>query len=406
MTSFLMDARKAVRDAWEEAEAVEHQNLRRVLRAFHLASVGSHDLQGSTGYGYGDSARAKLEEVYAITLGGESALVRPQIASGTHAIWLSLDALLKSGDHLLCVCGPPYDTLRAAITAPSPQSLTSRGVVYSEVALSTDGGIDLKAIQESVRPDTRLMLVQRSKGYAWRAALQVKQIEALCQWRDRSRPDLLILVDNCYGEFVEPVEPCSVGADLVMGSLIKNPGGTLAPGGGYVVGRRRLVEQVAERMTAPGLGSKVGPSYGVTPTLFQGFFMAPHLVKEAICGIELAAWFLEEHEVPVLPRWNGPKGDAVLAVRLDSADRLLTFCQAVQESSPIDHYVRLEPGALPGYEDPVVMAAGTFVQGSSSELSADGPMRPPYAAYLQGGISRQQLAIAIERVAERLNLIS
>lgn len=400
------DAREPLRAVSEEAEAVERENLNRVLHAFHLAAVGSHDLQGSTGYGYGDSSRAKLEEVYAATFGGESALVRPQIASGTHALWLCLDALLNSGDHLLCASGPPYDTLRAAITAESTQSLISQGVAYTEVPLAASGGVDLDAVEDALQPKTRLLFVQRSKGYAWREALGIQEIEALCRWRDRHRPDVPILVDNCYGEFVESLEPCSVGANLVAGSLIKNPGGTLAPGGGYVVGKRPLVQQVADRMTAPGLGSKVGPSYGVTPTLFQGLFMAPHLVKEAVCGLSLAAWFFEKHGLEVLPRWNEPKGDAVLAIRLDSADRLLTFCQAVQERSPIDHFVHLEPGPLPGYEDPVVMAAGTFVQGASSELSADGPMRPPYAAYLQGGVSRQHVLIAMEHAAKRLNLIS
>lgn len=397
-------AREVLRPVWESAEAIEHQNYNRLLRAFRTAGVGSHDLQGSNGYGYGDGARAKLEEVYAMAFGGETALVRPQIASGTHALWLCLSALLRPGDHLLFTSGPPYDTLRKAISGESEQSLRSQGITYTETPLTPEGTIDLEAVEAALRPNTRLLYVQRSRGYAWRPAIGVDQIEALCRWRNRVCPTVPVMIDNCYSEFVEATEPGTVGADLVAGSLIKNPGGTVAPGGGYIVGRRDLVDRIADRMTAPGLGRKIGPSYGLTPTLFQGLFMAPHFVRESLCGLSLVAWILEEEGLEVSPRWDQPKADAVLAILLGSPERLVTFCQAVQEASPIDHYAHLEPGPMPGYDVDVVMAAGTFVQGASSELTADGPIRPPYAAYMQGGVSRQHVRIALAHILKRLHL--
>lgn len=397
-------AASVLRTRWDHLAEVEHANFSRVLKAFQEIGVGSHDLHGSSGYGYGDGAREKLEDIYAIIFGGEAALVRPQIASGTHALWLCLNALLKPGDHVLSVSGPIYDTLKAAIVGKGSQSLISQGITYDEIDLMPSGEIDLDAVQRSITPATRLLYVQRSKGYAWRPALSVETIERLCRWRDTNRPGLPILVDNCYSEFVQTREPGFVGVDLIAGSLIKNPGGTLAPGGGYVVGTRALVDEVAFRMTAPGLGAKVGPSYGLTPTLLQGIFMAPHAVHEALAGLLLVAWVLEQGGLEVTPRWDEDNADAVIAIRLGTAERLITFCQAVQEASPIDHYVQLEPGPLPGYEVNVVMAAGTFVQGASSELTADGPLRTPYAAYMQGGISRQHARIALRNIVHALRM--
>lgn len=400
--ALIEEGRRAIAPALARIEEVERRTQQRVLDAFHHVRVGSHHLHASTGYGYDDAAREALEEVFAYSLQGEAAIVRPQIASGTHALWVCLDALLSSGDQLVSVAGPPYDTLRQAIVGGSRQSLVARGVRYCEIPLS-EGRIDFDALEEATGPDTRLLFLQRSRGYAWRPALGVDAVAELVAWRDRHRPHALVMVDNCYGEFVEGEEPTAAGADVMAGSLIKNPGGTLAPGGGYVVGRRALVEEIADRVTAPGLGRKVGPAYGTTRQVLQGLFVAPHFVAEALSGLALFAYVFERLGYPVSPSWSERRADGVLAVACGDADRLLAFCRAVQASSPIDSNAWLEAGDLPGYEDPVVMAAGAFVQGASSELSADGPLRPPFAAFVQGGTSRIHLEIALRRLLMALH---
>lgn len=407
LTSEAIDA--LIHEGWEaiapalvRITEVERRTQQRVLEAFQEVRVGSHHLQASTGYGYDDASREALEEVFALALQGEAAIVRPQLASGTHALWVCLDALLRSGDELVSVAGPPYDTLRQAITGRSRQSLLSRGVGYREVPMRA-GRIDFDALRAATGPRTRLLFLQRSRGYAWRPALGVDAVEELVAWRDRHLPQALVMVDNCYGEFVEADEPTARGADVMAGSLIKNPGGTLAPGGGYVVGAKELVEEIADRVTAPGLGRRVGPSYGTTRQVLQGLFVAPHFVAEALSGLTLFAYVFERLGYPVSPSWNETRRDGVQAIACGDAERLLTLCRAVQASSPIDSNAWLEASELPGYDDPVVMAAGAFVQGSSSELSADGPLRPPFAAFVQGGTSRIHLEIALRRVLEALH---
>lgn len=391
-----------VAPALERIREVERRTQERVLAAFQRARVGSHHLQASTGYGYDDASREAMEHVFAYALQGEAAIVRPQLASGTHALWVCLDALLARGDELVSVAGAPYDTLRQAISGASRQSLVAKGVVYREVPLR-DGRIDFDALSRAVGPKTRLLFLQRSRGYAWRPALGVSDVEELAHWRDRRAPGALIMVDNCYGEFVEDDEPTARGADVMAGSLIKNPGGTLAPGGGYVVGSKELVEEIADRVTAPGLGRRIGPSYGTARQVLQGLFLAPHFVAEALSGLALFAYAFERLGYPVNPSWREPRRDAVQAVACGDADRLLALCRAVQAASAVDSDAWLEAGELPGYDDPVVMAAGAFVQGSSSELSADGPLRPPYAAFVQGGTSRIHLEIALRRVLQALH---
>jgi len=387
-----------LRPAWERLYAIETANQRRVIEAFQQCGVRSFHLQSGTGYGYDDPAREITEAVYASVFQGEAAIVRPQIASGTHALWICLDALLRDGDHLLMVSGPPYDTLRHAITGPSPHSLRNKGVAYSEAPLTPDGRLDFDAIGRLVIPKTRILFLQRSKGYMWRPGLGAEAVEALAAWRDRHAPGAIVMVDNCYGEFVEEREPCAAGADLAAGSLIKNPGGTLAPAGGYIVGRGELIEVIAERVTAPGLGLHVGPTLGTARSVLQGLFLAPHLVAEALAGLLLASYTMEALGYEVTPRHVEPPRDSVLAVRLGDPELLLAFCRSVQAASPVDSDARPEPGPLPGYEHQVVMAAGTFVQGASSEFTADGPVRPPFAAFLQGGISRVQISLALPRI--------
>lgn len=400
-------AREELVDVWRHLDLIERATHARVLRAFQAARVRSFDLQaGTAGYGYDDGARKKTEEVFARAFQAEAAIVRPQLASGTHAIWVCLDALLRPGDHLISATGPPYDTLRHTICGNTPGSLVAKGVAYDELPLKKDGRVDLALLEKALRPESKLILLQRSKGYTWRPALSIEAIAEVASWRRKVAPQLTLMVDNCYGEFVETEEPCGVGADLAVGSLIKNPGGTIAPAGGYVVGVRPLIERIGERVTAPGLGLALGPTLGTARYVLQGLFLAPHLVKEAHAGLLLASHVLEHEGYDVLPRWHQPGGDAVLAVRLGTAQRLLAFCRAVQAASPIDCDAVPEPGPLPGYEIPVVMAAGTFIQGGSSEFTADGPMREPFAAFMQGGVSRVQLETALPHVLEALKNVA
>ncbi|HLT57365.1 MAG TPA: methionine gamma-lyase family protein [Limnochordales bacterium] len=394
-------AREAVQPQWAAIAELERRNVRKVLAAFHQARVGEEHFAGSTGYGYHDIGRQALEQVYAQVFGAEAALVRPQIASGTHAISACLFGLLRPGDHLLSASGRPYETLQQVIAGPRPTSLRALGVEYSYVPLLENGDVDLPAVLAALRPNTRVVLLQRSRGYTWRPALSVARIGEVVAAIKARRPDVICFVDNCYGEFVEDQEPLEVGADIMAGSLIKNPGGGLAPAGGYVAGRAELVSQAADRVTAPGLGDAVGPTLRVNRDLFYGFFQAPHVVAEALCGAVLAAQVFASLGFAVAPRPDEPRADVVQAIRLGSADALLLFCRAVQESGPVDAHVTPVPGPVPGYDVPVVMAGGTFIQGSSIELSADGPLRPPYDVFMQGGLSREHVHIALTRVIEQ-----
>lgn len=402
IASLIETAKRRVQPVWDRLYELETANQRRVLKAFQACGVRSFHLQSGTGYGYGDPAREIMEEVFAAVFQSEAAIVRPQLASGTHALWVCLDALLKPGDHLLAVSGPPYDTLRNAIVGDSVHSLRNKGVTYSEAPLGPDGELDFDAIAQAVTPKTRILFLQRSKGYMWRKGLGHEAILQLVNWRKKHAPQAIVMVDNCYGEFVEALEPCAVGADLVAGSLIKNPGGTLAPAGGYIAGTRRVIDLIAERVTAPGLGLHVGPTLGTARAILQGLYLAPHLVAEAMAGLALASYTMEALGYEVTPRWNDPPSDSVLAVKLGSPELLIDFCRSIQQASPVDSDARPEPGPLPGYEHRVVMAAGTFVQGSSSELSADGPVRPPYVGFLQGGISRVQIALALHPLLQSI----
>jgi cystathionine beta-lyase family protein involved in aluminum resistance len=391
-----------VRPFWVEVEERVLLNQTKVLRAFQQASVADIHFAGSTGYGYSDIGRAKIEEVFAHVFQTEAALVRAQFASGTHAIACGLFGALRAGDRLVAAAGTPYDTLRQVIQGASG-SLSEWGVAYTETDLNADLSVDLDRVVELAQlPDTRVVFIQRSRGYSLRPTLSVAEIGRIILAVKAANPSVICVVDNCYGEFTEEREPSEVGADLVCGSLIKNPGGGIAPTGGYVVGKRGLVERAAARLIAPGIGTEVGANFGVNRLFLQGFFLAPHVTGEALKGAQFTAALFAALGYPVHPTYDADRCDLVQAVELGTAQGLIAFCEAVQRASPIDSHVRPEPWDMPGYTDQVIMAAGTFVQGASIELSADGPMRAPYAVYFQGGLTREHVIYAAISVAHEL----
>lgn len=402
-TASLVEAsRRAVKAAWEQVWEIRRHNQRRVLEAFRQARISEFDLNGTTGYGYHDPSRKAVEEIYCTVFGTEAAIVRPQIVSGTHAIAASLFGVCRPGSEILSATGSPYDTLKRIISGPGP-SLADWGITYREVDLSPAGRCVPEAILAAINKNTSVVMFQRSKGYTVRPALSARHIAETATLVKKAAPHVTTFVDNCYGEFVEEWEPTQIGGvDLLAGSLIKNPGGTLAIAGGYITGRRHLVSLAADAAIAPGLGLKVGPMLGLGRNLLQGFYFAPLFVAEALCGGILAAHLFAELGFAVEPAWNGERADNVQALLLGSPEAVLAFCKAVQNSSPIDSTATPVPANLPGYQDPVVMAAGTFVQGASSELSADAPMRPPYAVFMQGGSSREQIEVALETALEYL----
>ncbi|MHB8126843.1 MAG: methionine gamma-lyase family protein [Desulfitobacteriaceae bacterium] len=361
----------------------------KVLNAFQEERVNSYHLQGSTGYGLGDSGRDTLDLVFARILGAEAALVRGQFVSGTHAIACALFGILRPGDHLLSVSGQPYDTLEEVIglRGSGQGSLKDIGVDFDVVSLNENGELQYELIKKAVTPKTRLLMVQRSRGYSWRNSLSVTSLAELVIFVKRNFPDLLIFVDNCYGELVEKQEPCNVGVDLIAGSLIKNLGGSLAPSGGYVAGRADLVKLAAQRLTAPGIGAEVGATFEWQRSFFQGLFFSPLTVTEALKGAIFSAAFWDSLGYEVHPQPTSLRTDLIQAVKLGSREKLIAFCQGLQKGSPIDAYVLPIPGEMPGYQDEVIMAGGTFIQGATSEFSADGPLREPYIVYQQGGIS-------------------
>ena len=369
-------------------DAAAEYNQAKVLAAFQKNRVDAACFAATTGYGYNDVGREKLEQVYADVFHTEAALVRPQITCGTHALTVALSANLLPGDELLSPVGAPYDTLQEVIgIRPSPCSLAEYGVTYRQVDLLSDGTFDYDAIRSAIGSRTKLITIQRSKGYATRPSYSVEEIGKLIAFCKGVKPDVLVMVDNCYGEFVELAEPSDVGADMVVGSLIKNPGGGLAPIGGYICGTKVCVDRCAYRLSAPGLGQEVGANLGLMPALFQGFFLAPTVTAGALKGAVFAANIYESLGYPCVPDAAEDRHDIIQAVSLGSREAMVAFCKGIQQAAPVDSYVTPEPWAMPGYDDDVIMAAGAFVQGSSIELSADGPIRSPYAVYFQGGLT-------------------
>ncbi len=388
----------ALRDRFDAIDRMAELNQGKVIRAMQDARVDAACFAATTGYGYDDVGRDRLEEVYASVFGTEAALVRPQITCGTHALTVALSANLLPGDELLSPVGLPYDTLQEVIgIRPSPCSLAEYGVRYRQVDLLPDGGFDYPAIRAAIHEKTKLITIQRSKGYATRPSFSVAQIGELISFCKGIKPDMLVMVDNCYGEFVEELEPSQVGADLCVGSLIKNPGGGLAPIGGYIVGTKACVERCAYRLSAPGLGQEVGANLGILPSFYQGLFLAPTVVAGALKGAIFAACLYERLGFRVVPGGAEERHDIIQAVELGSEAGMRAFCKGIQAAAPVDSYVEPIPWAMPGYDDEVIMAAGAFVQGSSIELSADGPIRPPYAVYFQGGLTWYHAKLGILR---------
>lgn len=383
-------------------ETAEYNQLK-VLHAMQENRVSEGCFQYASGYGYNDMGRDTLEAVYASAFHTESALVRPQITCGTHALALALAANLRPGDELLSPVGKPYDTLEEVIgIRPSKGSLAEYGITYRQVELLEDGYFDYPAIREAINEKTKLVTIQRSKGYQTRPSYSVEKIGELIAFVKSIKPDVICMVDNCYGEFVETREPSDVGADMIVGSLIKNPGGGLAPIGGYIAGREDLIENCAYRLTSPGLGKEVGASLGVMQSFYQGFFLAPTVVCSAVKGAVFAANIYQKLGFGVIPDGNESRHDIIQAVELGTPEGVIAFCKGIQAAAPVDSYVTPEPWAMPGYDSDVIMAAGAFVQGSSIELSADGPIKPPYAVYFQGGLTWPHAKLGILKSLQNL----
>ena len=390
-------------ERFKEIDKIAEYNQLKVLSAMQKNRVSEMHLNGSSGYGYNDDGRDTLEQIYADIFKTEAALVRPQIMCGTHALNVALSGNLRPGDELLSPVGKPYDTMDEIIgIRPSKGSLAEYGVTYRQVDLLSDGSFDYENIEKAINDKTKLVTIQRSKGYAQRPTLSVKRIGELIKFIKNIKPDVICMVDNCYGEFVETIEPTDVGADLIVGSLIKNPGGGLAPIGGYIAGKTEYVENAAFRLTSPGLGKEVGATLGVNQPFYQGFFLAPTVTASALKGAIFAANIYERLGFSVVPDSKESRHDIIQAVTLESAERVIAFCKGIQAAAPIDSYVDPEPWAMPGYDSDVIMAAGAFVQGSSIELSADGPIKPPYAVYFQGGLTWEHAKLGIMMSLQKL----
>ena len=379
---------EGLKERFSQIDEVAEYNQMKVLAAMQKNRVAENHFAESTGYGYNDAGRETLEQVYADIFHTEAALVRPQLTCGTHALTVALSANLRPGDELFSPVGKPYDTLEGVIGIREQKgSLAEFGITYRQTDLLPDGGFDFEGIRNAINEKTKLVTIQRSKGYQTRPTLSVARIGELISFIKEIKPDVICMVDNCYGEFVELIEPTDVGADLCVGSLIKNPGGGLAPIGGYIVGKRELIENCAYRLTAPGLGSEVGATLGLNRSFYQGLFMAPTVTAGALKGAVFAAGIYEKLGYSVIPNSTESRHDIIQAVTLGSAEAIIAFCRGIQAAAPVDSYVVPEPWAMPGYHSEVIMAAGAFIQGSSIELSADAPIEPPYAVYFQGGLT-------------------
>ncbi|NJL36482.1 MAG: methionine gamma-lyase family protein [Leptolyngbyaceae cyanobacterium RM2_2_4] len=400
----LRRAEQALFQIFSGIDAQVKKNLKRVLTALRHHRVGVHHFAGVTGYGHDDLGRQILDQVFAEVMGAEAAAVRVQFVSGTHAIASALYGVLRPGDEMLAVVGAPYDTLEEVIglRGQGQGSLKEFGISYRQLDLISEGILDWQGLESAVQKHTRLVLIQRSCGYSWRRSLAIADIEKIVRLVKQQNPDTVCFVDNCYGEFIEDREPPVVGADLIAGSLIKNPGGTIVPAGGYVAGRADLVEAATCRLTAPGIGSAGGATFDQNRLLFQGLFLAPQMVGEAMKGNHLTAYVFDQLGYPVNPLPFEPRRDVIQAVRLGSSEKLIAFCRAIQQHSPIGSYLSPVPAEMPGYESQLVMAGGTFIDGSTSEFSADGPLREPYTVFCQGGTHWTHVAIALEAAIEAI----
>lgn len=377
-----------IEDKFEEIKKIREYNQYKVLKAMQKYNLSDNHFNWTTGYGYNDIGREKIEEIYSDVFGAEDALVRPIIVNGTHALTLCLQGIVRPGDEILSVTGKPYDTLEGVIGIREEKgSLKEFGVTYSQVDFLEDGNVDLEGIKEKINDKTKLVMIQRSKGYSWRKSLTISDIKETIDVIKSIKPEVIVMVDNCYGEFIETQEPTEVGADIMAGSLIKNPGGGLALTGGYIAGKKELVELISYRLTSPGIGKECGLTFGTSRSVLQGFFMAPYIVSQALMGAIFCARAFEKMGYDVLPKPSDMRSDIIQIVRLKDDKEVIAFCQGIQAAAPVDSYVKPEPWSMPGYDDEVIMAAGAFIQGSSIELSADAPIRPPYNVYFQGGLT-------------------
>lgn len=377
-----------IKSRFEEIKETREYNQYKVLKAMQESNLSDNHFNWTTGYGYNDIGREKIEEIYSKVFNTEDAIVRPIIVNGTHALTLCVQGIVRPGDEILSVTGKPYDTLEGVIGIREEKgSLKEFGVTYNQVDFLENGEVDLEGIKEKINDKTKLVMIQRSKGYSWRKSLTIEDIKEVIETVKSVKPEAIVMVDNCYGEFIETKEPTDVGADIMAGSLIKNPGGGLALTGGYIVGKKELVELISYRLTSPGIGKECGLTFGTSRTVLQGFFMAPYVVSQALMGAIFCSRMFEKLGYDVLPKYDDLRSDIIQCVRLNSADEVIAFCQGVQAAAPVDSFVKPEPWAMPGYDSEVIMAAGAFIQGSSIELSADAPIKPPYNVYFQGGLT-------------------
>ena len=402
--ALIAQAEKDCQSIFSALEENELKNTARVLKAFHDEDVAARHFAPTTGYGYDDIGRDTLERVFARLFGAESAIVRPSIANGTSALSLCLFGLLLPGDHLLSATGSPYDTMETVIglSGNVPGNLMEMGISYSQVEMKDQKEIDVQGVLDSIRENTKVVLIQRSRGYAWRASLQPHEMAEVISAVHQVRPDIFIMVDNCYGEFICENEPTHFGADVCVGSLIKNPGGGLAPTGAYLAGTSRAIERIEARLTAPGIGREVGSYAASYLPFYQGVFMAPHTVTQALKTSILASRTFELLGMKTTPAYDAPRADIIQAIEMQEPKRLISFCQGIQAASPVDGNAVPEPWGMPGYSDEVIMAAGTFVSGASIELSADAPMRDPYIVYLQGGLTYGHGKLALINTLEKM----
>ena len=400
-------AEKRCQNRFREIDRVAEKNTERVLEAFRSARVSDACFAGTTGYGYDDLGRETIDRIYAELMGTESALVRIGFVNGTHALTAAMFALARPGEHLLSVNGLPYDTLQEAIGIRGNAfgSLAFYGIGFDQIELTPSGSLDLSSLADAcAKRGTAAVLFQRSRGYAERPALSLEEIQEAVRVIKKTNPDISVMVDNCYGEFTDIREPGHIGADILAGSLIKNPGGGLAPAGGYIAGREDLVQRAANRLTTPGIGGECGATLGSNRLLFQGLFLAPHTVAQALKTAVFSAALMELLGIRSFPGVDDPRPDIIQTVCLGSEENMRRFCRGIQKGAPVDSFVTPEPWTMPGYDDPVIMAAGTFIQGSSIELSADGPIRPPYNVYLQGGLTYESGKLGVMLAAEELLL--
>ncbi|UOQ47796.1 methionine gamma-lyase family protein [Gracilibacillus caseinilyticus] len=403
--TLIREVENKINPVLEKIEERENYNQAKVLAAFQAHQVSDSDFNPTTGYGYDDFGRDKLEDVYATVFKAEAGLVRPQITSGTHAISTALFGVLRPGDQLLYITGRPYDTLQKVIGHSQyvPGSLTDFNIHYQYVDLK-DGRVNMELVREEISDRTKVVALQRSKGYDDRPSMTMNEMEEVIKQVREVKEDIIIFVDNCYGEFVESKEPTEIGADLIAGSLIKNPGGGIARMGGYIVGKNKYVEMAAHRLTAPGIGKEVGASIGMLQEMYQGLFLAPHTVSEALRGAVFTSCYLNELGYMTTPSYDELRTDLIQSVTFHTADQMVAFCQEIQRQSPVNSHVVPYPAPMPGYDDKVIMAAGTFIQGASLELTADGPIREPYTAFVQGGLTYNHVKIAVSKAVKALGV--